>query len=84
LRTFDEWRAETAAKLLMLPDRGRIDTYVFDEQRQLLAAKLQTVNLGNLAHFLIDLHRFCDLWRISPEELFPTIDEIIAWFKEQA
>jgi len=81
VRSFEEWRAECALKLAQLPSRGRVGTYDFDEQREFLLMKLQTVDLSNLASFLISLYAFCAFWGVDYKELAPTEEEVVAWFR---
>jgi len=81
LRTFDEWKAEVAAKLLMLPSRGRVETYDFDDQRERLVARLPALSLHALPSYLADLLVFSTFWRVDYRELAPTEEEVRAWFR---
>ena len=79
-RDFGTWKSQLTVWLMKLPDKGKRETFDFNQQRNALINRLDNLRSRWLASFLADLHRFCDFWQIKiPQELLPTPEEIESW-----
>ncbi|RDD53005.1 MAG: hypothetical protein BA066_06695 [Candidatus Korarchaeota archaeon NZ13-K] len=81
-RSFSAWKSEIVSWLISLPDRGRKDSYVFEEQRNAIIATLRYLRTNMLSRILADLHQFCSFWDLDfPSDLLPSREEIRRWFE---
>jgi len=76
MRDFETWKTEVITWLI----RVKSEDEKFDEMRNYLISRAETLSFSLLSAFLADLYRTARTYRIEiPEHIIPTDEEIEMW-----